>query len=152
MTYGYILVSTFFSIFKILSDVFVFWGIWKVLFRYEHLDTRFEHERSTLGLGKRYESPRYIVTNVVAILLIFLSVYHICLSFALTFAWLQAADPRVIQLIAKARNAFEISYMTIQFLGTGAMFLWYSIKLEEERYYEEYLVSLNPSFSRVLSR
>ena len=156
VTYGYILVSTFFNIFKILSDVLVFWGIWKVFFRLDHLDTRFECPNMgfAFGLGQRYESLRYIITNLVAILLIFFSLYHICLSFALTFAWLQAADPSVIQLIAKARNAFEISYMTMQFLGTGAMFFWLEFICKEkyEPYYKDYVVSLNPSFSQVLGR
>jgi len=106
------------------------------------------------GLGQRYESLRYIITNLVAILLIFFSLYHICLSFALTFAWLQAADPSVIQLIAKARNAFEISYMTMQFLGTAAMMVWLDLTYKENKqhYYKDCEVSLNPSFSRVLGR
>ena len=150
VTYGYILVSTFFNIFKILSDVLVFWGIWKVFFRLEHMDTRFEgpDKGPTLDLGQRYNSPGYIITNLVAILLIFFSVYHICLSFALTFAWLQAADPSVIQLIAKARNAFEISYMTMQFLGTAAMMVWLDLTYKENKqhYYKNCEVSLNPSF------
>jgi hypothetical protein len=152
--YGYILVSAVFSISKILSDTFVFWGMWQVLFRFEHLDPRFECLKDpALKPGKKYTSPRYFVSNIIAIWLLFFTIYHICLLFGLTFAWLQAADPQVIQLIAKARNAFEIVYMVLQFVGTLGMFLWFIEVVFPNgytHYYDAYKVRLDPTTSQAL--
>jgi hypothetical protein len=150
--YGYIFVLSVFNVFKILSDVFVFWGMWQVLFRLEHLDSRFERPKGpSLDLGKIYESPRYAATTMIAILFLFFSIYHICLLFGLTFVWLQATAPQVVQHIAKARNAFEISYMALQFVGTLAMYGWCALVFpigDDEHYYNSYMVGLSSSISQ----
>lgn len=120
VTYGYILAQSFFSIFKILSDVFVFCGIGKIIARY---------------WGLRTEA--YAIRAGGKILVLFFSVYHICLILALTFIWLYVVDLRVIQLIAKARNGFEIAYMALQLLGTYT-YPMASVPDGADRYYGEY--------------
>jgi hypothetical protein len=141
--YGYIFVLSVFDVFKILSDVFVFWGMWQVLGRLDHLDSRFERPEDPSSPSRKInESPTYAATSTIAILLLFLSIYHICLLFGLTFVWLQATDPRVVQHIAKARNGFEISYMALQFVGTLAM-LDYALVFassSDVHYYDSYKV------------
>ncbi|KAF1808250.1 hypothetical protein P152DRAFT_462739 [Eremomyces bilateralis CBS 781.70] len=135
VTYGYILISTFFSVLKIISDVLVLCGSLKLLFRLEHLSPRF-------GMVE------YRGLNRLFLAFLFLSFYHICLLFARDIAWLYASDPQVIQLLATARNGFEIAYMAMQFLGAVIAFSWardldtVSISGYYQRYIREAPVSL----------
>lgn len=86
------------------SDVFVISGTWSVLIRYDHL---------------RPNTQRYCCQPaVVAVLLLFLGVYQICLMFALSFAWLSFSDLDVINAIAKARSGFEIAFTALAFVST----------------------------------
>jgi hypothetical protein len=120
--------------------------MWQFVFRLEHLDVRFERPKGpTLQSGKLYELPRYSFTSMMAILLLFFSAYHICLLFGLTIAWLQATDPQIIQLIATARNGFEVAYMAVQFVGTLAMGGWFETgyELGNFNYYGDYKVGLH---------
>lgn len=55
---------------------------------------------------------------VVAVLLLFLGVYQICLMFALSFVWLSFSDLDVINAIAKARSGFEIAFTALAFVST----------------------------------
>lgn len=120
--------------------------MWQFVFRLEHLDVRFERPKGpTLQPRKLFELPRYLFTSMMAILLLFFSTYHICLLFGLTVVWLQATDPQVIQLIAKARNGFEVAYMAVQFVGTLAMGGWFDTvcELGNLNYYGYYKVGLH---------
>jgi hypothetical protein len=149
--YGYIFASSVFTVFKIASDVFVFWGMWQVVFRLEHLDVRFENLNGpNLRARRLSELPRYLFTSILAGLLLFLSIYHICLLFGLAVTWLQATDPQVIQLIAAARSGFEVAYMAVQFVGTLAMGGWFFTvyELGNADYYGDYQVGSDTGVSQ----
>jgi hypothetical protein len=60
----------------------------------------------------------YNCITIIAGLLWFLALYHLCLLFALSFAWLSFADLNVINAIAEARNGFEIAFTVVQFITT----------------------------------
>lgn len=92
---------------RVFSDVFVIWGTWRVLIRYDHL-------RPNMRRPERY----YRQPAVVAVLLLFLGVYQICLMFALSFVWLSFSDLDVINAIAKARSGFEIAFTALAFVST----------------------------------
>jgi hypothetical protein len=64
------------------------------------------------------ETLSFRCTTIIAGLLCFLAFYHICLLFALSFAWLSFSDLHVINAIAKARNGFEIAFTALQFIST----------------------------------
>jgi hypothetical protein len=69
-----------------------------------------------------------------ASLLVFISAYHVCLLFALAFAWLYVADLHAIQFLAKAQNGFEIAYMAVQFfvVAVACLPLWDYLNGDEE--------------------
>jgi hypothetical protein len=112
VTYSYILVSAFYNPVKAFSDVFVLWGTWIVLTRYEYL----RHNMM--------EAPCFLTYTFVTGLLWFLTLYHLCLLFALSFAWLSFADLNVINAIAKARSGFEVAFTALQFICTIWTALW----------------------------
>ena len=74
----------------------------------------------------RYENLRpskmgtelYIWGTIIGCWLWFLALYHLCLQFALSFAWLSFADLGDINAIAEARNGFEITFTAVQFIFT----------------------------------
>lgn len=104
--YSYILAFCLFNTIRALSDVLILGGVTVMSCRLEALDSS-------------------SWTCVLSGFLLFLALYHICLLFSLAFAWLSFADLRVINSIAKARNAFEIVFTTLQFfmtMGALAMF------------------------------
>jgi hypothetical protein len=152
ISYSYIFVLALFNIVKILSDVFVFLGMWQLCLRLDHLDPRFERtKRPSLKSRTIYESPGDLAIKVATIILFFLSIYHICLLFGLAFVWLQATDPQVVQRIAKAKNGFEISYMALQFFGTIAMYASSAVCTagNKENYYHAYQVCRDFHLSRI---
>lgn len=112
VTYSYIFVGCFFNSVRAFSDVFVLWGTWRVLIRYKHLRPNME------------ETPGFGAATAIAGLLWFLAFYHICLLFALSFAWLSFSDLDAINSIAEARNGFEIAFTAIQFISTIWTAIW----------------------------
>ena len=106
MTYSYILFDSINRIFRATSDVCVLWGVWKVQIRYRHLRPSITEHMPTL------------VTTVIAILLWILAIYHLCLLFAVCFAWLYCADLDVINGLMNARNAIEFTFTAALFLGS----------------------------------
>jgi len=107
MNYNYILFDTLNRAFRAFSDVFLLWGVWRVMMRYHYL-------RLTKGTPQRL----FLITNCMACLLWALAVYHICLLFALSFTWLSFSDLHVINAIAKARSGFEVAFTALQFFLT----------------------------------
>ncbi|MCJ1343005.1 hypothetical protein MMC31_001194 [Peltigera leucophlebia] len=105
--YGYILVGCLYKAFRVISDVFVVWGTGRVLIRYRHLRPNIWKPQSV-----------FCLTAIVAVLLLFIGVYQICLMFALSFAWLSFSDLNVINAIAKARSGFEIAFTALAFVIT----------------------------------
>jgi hypothetical protein len=107
VNYNYILFDAFNRTFRAFSDVFVLWGVWRVMMRYQYL-------RLTTG------APRslFLIANCMACLLWALAVYHICLLFAVSFTWLSFSDLHVINAIAKARSGFEVAFTALQFFLT----------------------------------
>jgi hypothetical protein len=63
--------------------------------------------------------------SAVGVLLWGLGLYHTCLLFAVCFSWLDFSELQVIDEIMRARNAFEISFTALLFVGSLSM-LWYS--------------------------
>lgn len=91
------------SVFKSLSDFFSVWGTWKICIRYKYLHPKF------------FERPMFGLTTTVACVLGTLALYHICLLWALTFAWLSFSDLSVINSIAKGARSFEVAFTSLQF-------------------------------------
>lgn len=111
--YGYILVGCLYKAFRVFSDVSIVWGTWRVLIRYDYLRPNMRKPQSF-----------FCQTTVVAVLLLFLGAYQICLMFALSFAWLSFSDLDVINAIAKARSGFEIAFTALQFMCTCGIAAW----------------------------
>lgn len=95
-----------------LSEIFVLWGTWKVLIRYEYLRPKMK------------ETPNVLNATVGAGVLGFLGLYHLCLLFALSFAWLSFSDLNVINAIAKARNGLEIAFTAFHLSCTICTVVW----------------------------
>jgi hypothetical protein len=112
VTYGYILVDSLYNVIRAFSDIFILWGTWRVLIRYKYLRSNLE------------ETGIFQNTTVVAGLLWFLALYHLCLLFALCFAWLSFSDLNVINTIAKGASSFEIAFTAVQFTSTILTVLW----------------------------
>jgi len=112
VAYSYILVGCFFNVIRAFSDACVLWGTWRVLIRYEHLRPNMT------------ETVTFCWATVIGCLLWFLALYHLCLQFALAFAWLSFADLNIINDIAEARNGFEIAFTAVQFVSTICTVLW----------------------------
>jgi hypothetical protein len=70
------------------------------------------------------ETWTFSVSTILGGLLGFLALYQLCLQFALSLAWLSFADLGAINDIAKARNAFEIAFTTVQFVSTILTAFW----------------------------
>jgi hypothetical protein len=70
------------------------------------------------------ETPTFCCATIIAGLLWFLALYHLCLLFALAFAWLSFADLGVINDIAEARNCFEIAFTAVYFISAIWTALW----------------------------
>lgn len=119
--YNYILVGTIFDTFKVFSDVFVLWGVWKVLVRYEELRPKKE-DRNRLSLP-----------TGVGVILWTLAFYQYCLLFALSFVWLSFADLGVINAIAEGRNGFDVAFTTLQFCTTILTVIWAFVQLQIPR-------------------
>ncbi|KAI9769804.1 MAG: hypothetical protein M1840_003798 [Geoglossum simile] len=102
VSFSYILVGCIYNVFRVLSDVLVLCGTVTILPRYSTVETR------------KYKTPLACVTG----LFLFLGLYHVCLLFGLSFAWLSFSDLGVINAIAKARNGFEIAFTASQFIAT----------------------------------
>ena len=119
VNYSYILVGCVYNVIRAFSDVFVLWGTWRVLIRHEEFRPTMEKSRNLAW------------TTTTAVLLLFLTLYHLCLLFALAFAWLSFADLDVINAIAEARNGFEIAFTAVQFITTLMTVLWAVIMLKE---------------------
>jgi hypothetical protein len=98
--YSYILASCCFNAIRALADVFVLLGLFVLA------------DRLNGSLGERVVWAGWVVIGAI---LSFLAIYHVCLLFSLSFAWLAFADLYVINSIAKARNAFEIVFTVIYF-------------------------------------
>jgi hypothetical protein len=110
--YSYILVGPIFGTFKVFSDVFVLWGVWRVLIRYKKL-------RPTMK-----ESTSQTLTTAAGGLLWSLAFYQYCLLFALSFAWLSFADLGVINSIAQGRNGFDVAFTALQFCSMIITATW----------------------------
>lgn len=106
LRYGYILVGCFFTIFRALSEIFILWGTWRVLIRYKYLRPNTK------------ELPRIFYLAGLVGLLWLLALYHLCLLFGLSFAWLSFSDLHVINSIAKARSVVELSFTALYFICT----------------------------------
>lgn len=111
VAYSYILVGCCFNVIRGLSDVCVLWGTMKVLIRYEDI-------RPSMA------SDYFAGSTIIGCLLWFLALYHLCLQFALSFAWLSFADLSVIDKIAEARSCFEIAFTVVQFISTIWIVVW----------------------------
>jgi hypothetical protein len=59
-----------------------------------------------------------LATTVFGILLWVLAIYHLCLLFAVCFAWLSFADLDVINELMNARNAIEFTFTAALFIGS----------------------------------
>jgi len=104
--YNYIIFPAILHIVRVFSDIYILWGAIRIMRRYETL---------------RREDPAYVVFAF----LVFLAVYQLCLLFALVFTWLGFADLGVIDEIAKARSAFEVTFCAVQFFITiFATIIW----------------------------
>ncbi|KAF2866047.1 hypothetical protein BDV95DRAFT_210808 [Massariosphaeria phaeospora] len=119
VTYAYILTDCFFSIIRVVSDIFTLWGTLHVMIRYNVLRGRDVHLRLWILGGPLW----------------FLGIYHVCLRFALAISWLSFADIETINKIAKAKNAFEIAFTALEFvislfalLTSGASFLYDDVR------------------------
>ena len=96
--YSYILAGCVFNTIRAFADVFLLWGL--LVF--------WDRCNGYLGLhAKLWASVSGILT--------FLAFYHVCLNFALSFAWLAFSDLHAINSLAKARNAFEIAFTAFYF-------------------------------------
>lgn len=115
--YGYILVGCLYKALRVISDVFVLWGTVRVLIRYSHLRPNIRKPQSI-----------FCVATVVAVLLLFVGLYQICLMFALSFAWLSFSDLNVIDAIAKARSGSEIAFTALEFVSTIVITFWAKIE------------------------
>jgi hypothetical protein len=101
--YNYIIFPAILHIFRVFSDIYVVWGICRVIRRYHSL---------------RREDT---VFAAVFALLVLLGVYQLCLLFALDFTWLGFADPGVINEISKDRIAFEVAFSAVMFVVVIAL-------------------------------
>lgn len=96
--YNYIIFPAILHIFRVFSDIYVVWGIRRVMRRYHSL--------------RREDTA----SAAVFALLVLLGVYQLCLLFALDFTWLGFADPGVINEISKDRSAFEVAFSAVMFI------------------------------------
>ncbi|KAF2737633.1 hypothetical protein EJ04DRAFT_510082 [Polyplosphaeria fusca] len=103
VTYDYILSDCFFALLKVLSDIFVLWGMLKITSRLNTLRGKDEIR----------------VIRCVGLLLWIVGIYHICLRFALAISWLYLTDTTKVNQIAKAKNGFEIAFQALQFIIYG---------------------------------
>ncbi len=117
--YSYILVGPVFGTFKVFSDVFILWGVWRVLIRYKHLRPTME------------ETDSLFLTVTAGGLLWVLAFYQYCLLFALSFAWLSFSDLGVINAIAKGRSSFDVAFTAVQFCSTIGTVLWAALCAEK---------------------
>jgi hypothetical protein len=88
------------------------------------------------------ETDSFGIATVLAGLLWFLALYHLCLLFALCFAWLSFSDLDAINTIAKARSGFEVAFTSLQFVGTIWAVCWACDRLSGDIYKEVRLCTL----------
>lgn len=120
VTYNYVIFDTINHVFRSFSDVFIIWGVWRIMLRYCYIRVKYATKARPI--------PHII--NGLACFLWALAFYQICLSFALSFAWLSFSDLRVIDEIAKVRSNFDIAFTTFQFLLTGGTGLVFWLVIE----------------------
>ncbi|KAI0127155.1 hypothetical protein BJ170DRAFT_364280 [Xylariales sp. AK1849] len=129
--YGYIVIQPMFKLVRLSSEIFSIWGLWNVTIRYTSL-------RPT-----RANMIYYVWPKLGILILWFLALYHFCMFFTLSLAWLSFADLSVIDYIAGTSSAFEIAYTTVYFIYsamTAGGLTWLILKAHQS--YEDYKTEL----------
>ena len=116
MTYSYIVVPSVGHMFHVAADVFLAWGLGKLVTRYLFLNEKRQQNGKNDGSDAWFLS--YVLDCLAGPVLAFLGIYQIGLLFSLCAAWLAFAQVGVINEIAKERSAFEIAFTIC--LGAGA--------------------------------
>lgn len=102
--YSYIILQPIFKIFRVLSEVFIIWGMWSVRNRYDSLRRTKEN------------ASRYALSYYGAFALLVLSIYHACFFFATAITWTSFASLSTINSLAYYSGSFEVAYVTVYFV------------------------------------
>jgi hypothetical protein len=81
------------------------------------------------------KTDKFIARTFIAGILCFFALYHLCLLFALSFAWLSFADLHVINSLAGARSGFEVAFTVLQFCATIGTVCWAVIQADSSLRY-----------------
>ncbi len=117
VTNDYLIFTMFTHIIRICSDVFVITGLWRIIIRYDFL---------------RPLKPDSFADTLFASVLWVLAGVHVALLVVTTGTWLGDVDVDKVNSIAKARSAFEVTYMAVQFCAMLVMSI-YAISRATER-------------------
>lgn len=93
---------------RLWSAILIDWGTFAIVWR--DLQTRFEKPKAVWHVGQGCFLALWL-----------LAAYYLGLYVALVFAWEYVADPTVVEALATGRNAFEVTFVVVQFLYCLAM-------------------------------
>ena len=110
--YGYIIGTSTNDALRVLAEVLVLAGYWQTM-------ERFKTPR-VANLLSRSRNPKvrkhWVMPELLPIgLLWILGLYQVGLQFALCFCWLAFVDLDIINTIARARSAYDVSYVALYF-------------------------------------
>ena len=106
VTYAYILVPSFYSSIRTLSDLFVLFGYRLI---HQRFKPHFQDKKVLVWMDRDVW---------FAGLLMLPALYQLGLQFALCFAWLEFVDLRAIASLARVRSGFDAAFMAMQLVLT----------------------------------
>ncbi|KAF8862361.1 hypothetical protein BDZ45DRAFT_799177 [Acephala macrosclerotiorum] len=126
-------------ILRIVSDVLIITGLWRVILRYDFLrPLNVDVFADTL-----FSSVLWVLASI-----------HIVLLIAVTGTWLGDVDLDKVNNIARARSAFEVTYMAVQFCAMLVMSIYACSRATERKtgcpYYDEFGYMAHAAFALLL--
>lgn len=94
---------------RICSDVLVITGLWRIIIRYDFL---------------RPLKVDLFADSLFAGILWVLAIIHMVLLISVTGIWLGDVDADKVNNVARARSAFEVTYMAVQFCAMLVMSIY----------------------------
>ncbi|KAF2671473.1 hypothetical protein BT63DRAFT_423675 [Microthyrium microscopicum] len=131
VTASYMLADSILSIFKVLSDVFMLWGIWRLIGRYRYMDI---------------DAPTFLPGTIIAFIMLFLGLYQWIELLSLSLTWLSFSDLKAIASIANARSAFDVTFTAVEFCWTTIAMIYVSSDYKSyigsaENQHDEYYIT-----------